>query len=116
MKYVNELYNDVLYDSLQNTVRWIEYMIRQNGTPFLRNSLCDETWYRRYNWDVIGFLANTNIYSIPSYSMSVTSDFYFISFTNVTEFTAVDVSIKNILNILTYLCANEREYSFISDK
>ncbi|GAB1865472.1 UDP-glucuronosyltransferase 2B2-like [Camponotus japonicus] len=57
IKYVSKLYNDVPYDSLQNAVRWIEYVIRQNGTPFLRNSLCDETWYRRYDWDIIGIFA-----------------------------------------------------------
>lgn len=57
MKHVSELYKDVPYDSLQNAIRWIEYVIRHNGTPFLRNSLCDETWYRRYDWDIIGFFA-----------------------------------------------------------
>ncbi|XP_072754820.1 uncharacterized protein [Anoplolepis gracilipes] len=57
MKYLRELYNNGPYDSLQNVVRWIEYVIRQNGTPFLRNSLGDETWYRRYDWDIIGFFA-----------------------------------------------------------
>lgn len=57
MKYVSKLYNDVPYDSLQNTVRWIEFVIRQNGTLFLRNSLGDKTWYQRYDWDIIGFLA-----------------------------------------------------------
>ncbi|KAM0724858.1 UDP-glycosyltransferase UGT5 [Formica fusca] len=57
MKHLSQLYNDGPYDSLQNTIRWIEYVIRQNGTPFLRNNLCYDTWYQRYDWDIIGFLA-----------------------------------------------------------
>jgi len=54
---LSKLFKDAPYDTLQNAVRWIEYVIRQNGTPFLRNSLCDEPWYQRYDWDIIGFLA-----------------------------------------------------------
>lgn len=57
MDKLSKLYKDSPYDSLQNAVQWIEYVIRQNGTPFLRNSLCDEPWYQRYDWDIIGFLA-----------------------------------------------------------
>ncbi|XP_018359613.1 PREDICTED: UDP-glucuronosyltransferase 2B23-like [Trachymyrmex cornetzi] len=53
----SKIYRDSPYDSLQNAVRWIEYVIRQNGTPFLRNNLCDDPWYQRYDWDIIGFLA-----------------------------------------------------------
>jgi len=57
---LSELFKDTPYDSLQNAVRWIEYIIRvhnTNGTSFFRNSLCDEPWYQRYDWDIIGFLA-----------------------------------------------------------
>jgi len=50
-------YKDVPYDSIENTVKWVEYVMRQNGTPFLRDSLCDKPWYQRYDWDIIGFLA-----------------------------------------------------------
>jgi len=57
MEHLSKLYKDAPYDTLQNAVRWIEYVIRQNGTTFLRNSLCDEPWYQRYDWDIIGFLA-----------------------------------------------------------
>ncbi|KAL6435773.1 hypothetical protein ACFW04_005573 [Cataglyphis niger] len=57
MKHLSQLYNDGPYDSLQNTIRWIEYVIRQNGTPFLRDNICNEMWYQRYDWDIIGFLA-----------------------------------------------------------
>ncbi|KAG5335648.1 UD2B1 glucuronosyltransferase, partial [Acromyrmex heyeri] len=53
----SKIFRDSPYDSLQNAVRWIEYVIRQNGTPFLRNDLCDDPWYQRYDWDIIGFLA-----------------------------------------------------------
>ncbi|KYQ49852.1 Ecdysteroid UDP-glucosyltransferase [Trachymyrmex zeteki] len=52
-----KIFKDAPYDSLQNAVRWIEYVLRQNGTPFLRNNLCDDPWYQRYDWDIIGFLA-----------------------------------------------------------
>jgi len=57
---LSKLFKDAPYDSLQHAVQWIEYVIRvhnKNGTVFLRNSLCDEPWYQRYDWDIIGFLA-----------------------------------------------------------
>ncbi|KAL6257012.1 hypothetical protein P5V15_011948 [Pogonomyrmex californicus] len=57
MEHTSKLYKDGPYDSLQNAVQWIEYVMRQNGTSFLRNSLCDEPWYQRYDWDIIGFFA-----------------------------------------------------------
>ncbi|XP_071637179.1 UDP-glycosyltransferase UGT5-like [Temnothorax longispinosus] len=57
MEHLSKLFKDSPYDSLQNAVQWIEYVIRLNGTPFLRNSLGDEPWYQRYDWDIIGFLA-----------------------------------------------------------
>ncbi|KYM77712.1 Ecdysteroid UDP-glucosyltransferase [Atta colombica] len=57
MQQWSKIFKDSPYDSLQNAVRWIEYVIRQNGTPFLRNNLCDDPWYERYDWDIIGFLA-----------------------------------------------------------
>lgn len=57
MKHLSQLYNDGPYDSLQNAIRWIEYVIRQNGTPFLRDNISSEMWYKRYDWDIIGFLA-----------------------------------------------------------
>lgn len=57
MERLSEIFKDAPYDSLQNAVRWIEYVMRQNGTLFLRNSLGDEPWYQRYDWDIIGFLA-----------------------------------------------------------
>ncbi|XP_011863824.1 PREDICTED: UDP-glucuronosyltransferase 2C1-like [Vollenhovia emeryi] len=54
---LSKLYKDSPYDSLQHVVQWIEYVMRQNGTHFLRNNLGDEPWYRRYDWDIIAFLA-----------------------------------------------------------
>ncbi|KAG5309857.1 UDB15 glucuronosyltransferase, partial [Acromyrmex insinuator] len=53
----SKIFRDSPYDSLQNAVRWIEYVIRQNGTPFLQNDLYNDPWYQRYDWDIIGFLA-----------------------------------------------------------
>jgi len=50
-------YKDTPYDSIDNAVKWVEYVMRQNGTPFLRDSLCDKPWYQQYDWDIIGFLA-----------------------------------------------------------
>ncbi|XP_018401111.1 PREDICTED: UDP-glucuronosyltransferase 3A1-like [Cyphomyrmex costatus] len=57
MQHWSKIFRDAPYDSIQNAVRWIEYVIRQNGTPFLQNNLCDDPWYQRYDWDIIGFLA-----------------------------------------------------------
>ncbi|KAL0129001.1 hypothetical protein PUN28_004006 [Cardiocondyla obscurior] len=57
MKHLSKVFKDSPYDSLQNAIQWIEYVIRQNGTPFLRNNLCDEPWHQRYDWDIIGFLS-----------------------------------------------------------
>ncbi|XP_012218758.2 UDP-glycosyltransferase UGT5 [Linepithema humile] len=54
---LSRIYRDAPYDTLQNAVRWIEFVIRRNGTPFLRNNVCDLPWYQRYDWDIIGFLS-----------------------------------------------------------
>lgn len=57
MQHLYKLYKDTPQENLENAVWWIEYVMRHNGTSLLRNSLCDEPWYQRYDWDIIGFLA-----------------------------------------------------------
>lgn len=50
-------YKDTPYDTLESAVQWIEYVMRQNGTLFLRDGLYNMPWYQRYDWDIIGLLA-----------------------------------------------------------
>lgn len=54
---ISRSYKDVPYNSLEHAAQWVEYVIRQNGTPFLQDSLQYTPWYQRYDWDIIGFLA-----------------------------------------------------------
>lgn len=56
MEHLNKLYKDQPYDSLQNVIWWIEYVMRYNGTPSLRNNIYDDPWYQQYDWDIIGLI------------------------------------------------------------
>lgn len=53
------LFNDKPHDSLQHAIWWIEYVIRNKGTPLHYYSLADDPWYSRYDEDVIAALSIT---------------------------------------------------------
>lgn len=57
IEHLSKLSRDIPYDTLKNAAWWVEYVMRHNGAPSLRNNICDDPWYQRYDWDVIGFLA-----------------------------------------------------------
>lgn len=57
MEHLSKLYKDVPYDTLQNTIWWIEYVMRYNGAPALQIKMCNQPWYQRFDRDVIGFIS-----------------------------------------------------------
>jgi len=57
MTYLSELSKDQPYDSLDNAIWWVEYVMRHKGISHLRFSESDKPWYQRYDTDVIAFLS-----------------------------------------------------------
>lgn len=53
------LTKDKPYDSLENVIWWIEFVMRHNGAPHLRFSGVDTAWYQQFDLDVIVFLTIT---------------------------------------------------------
>lgn len=54
------LTKDKPYDSLENAIWWIEYVMRHNGAPHLHFDGADTAWYRQYDLDIIVFLTITS--------------------------------------------------------
>ncbi|XP_011867622.1 PREDICTED: UDP-glucuronosyltransferase 2B13-like isoform X2 [Vollenhovia emeryi] len=54
------LTKDKPYDSLENVIWWIEFIMRHNGAPHLRFNGVDTAWYQQFDLDVIVFLAITS--------------------------------------------------------
>lgn len=50
------LTKDKPYDSLENAIWWIEFVMRHNGAPHLRFNGVDTAWYRQFDLDIIVFL------------------------------------------------------------
>ncbi|XP_012218627.2 UDP-glucosyltransferase 2-like isoform X1 [Linepithema humile] len=50
------LTKDKPYDSLENVIWWIEFVMRHNGAPHLRFNGVDAAWYQQFDLDVIVFL------------------------------------------------------------
>ncbi|KAG5317279.1 UD2B7 glucuronosyltransferase, partial [Pseudoatta argentina] len=53
------LTKDKPYDSLENVIWWIEFVMRHNGAPHLRFNGVDIAWYQQFDLDVIVFLTIT---------------------------------------------------------
>lgn len=53
------LTKDKPYDSLENVIWWIEFVMRHNGAPHLRFNGVDTAWYQQFDLDVIVFLTIT---------------------------------------------------------
>lgn len=54
------LTKDKPYDSLENVIWWIEYVMRHNGAPHLRFDGVDTAWYQQFDLDIIVFLTITS--------------------------------------------------------
>jgi len=54
------LTKDKPYDSLENVIWWIEFVMRHNGAPHLRFNGVDTAWYQQFDLDVIVFLTITS--------------------------------------------------------
>lgn len=50
------LTKDKPYDSLENVIWWIEFVMRHNGAPHLRFNGVDIAWYQQFDLDVVVFL------------------------------------------------------------
>lgn len=55
--HLSELYKDQPYDSLENAVWWVEYVMRHKGISYLRYSESDKPWYQRHDMDIVAFLS-----------------------------------------------------------
>ncbi|KAL6257005.1 hypothetical protein P5V15_012049 [Pogonomyrmex californicus] len=54
------LTKDKPYDSLENIIWWIEFVMRHNGAPHLRFNGVDTAWYQQFDFDIIVFLTITS--------------------------------------------------------
>jgi len=54
---VKALVDDKPYDSLNNFVWWIEFVIRHKGAPHLQSSIADYSWYQRNDMDIIALIS-----------------------------------------------------------
>ncbi|EFN87380.1 UDP-glucuronosyltransferase 2B13 [Harpegnathos saltator] len=50
---LSALTKDKPYDSLENVIWWIEYVMRHNGAPHLRFNGADSAWYQQFDLDII---------------------------------------------------------------
>lgn len=50
------LTKDKPYDSLENAIWWIEFVMRHNGAPHLHFNGVDTAWYQQFDLDIIVFL------------------------------------------------------------
>jgi len=54
---VSSLSKDQPYNSTENVIWWIEYVMRHKGANHLRFSDSDKPWYQRYDMDIIALFA-----------------------------------------------------------
>ncbi|XP_072746848.1 UDP-glucosyltransferase 2-like [Anoplolepis gracilipes] len=54
------LTKDKPYDSLENAIWWIEFVMRHNGAPHLHFNGVDIAWYQQFDLDIIVFLTITS--------------------------------------------------------
>lgn len=56
MTYLSSRFKDQPYNSTENAIWWIEYVMRYKGADHLRFSDSDKPWYQRYDMDIIALL------------------------------------------------------------
>lgn len=54
---IKVLYDDKPQDMLKNIIWWTEYVIRHKGNIYFQTSIVHESWYTRYDMDVIAILS-----------------------------------------------------------
>lgn len=59
MTYLSSLSKDQPYDSMENAIWWIEFVMRHKEVNHLRFSESDKPWYQRYDIDIIALLTTT---------------------------------------------------------
>lgn len=60
MSTLRALTKDKPYDSLENAIWWIEFVMRHNGAPHLHFNGVDAAWYQQFDLDIIVFLTITS--------------------------------------------------------
>ena len=58
---LNEEMKDKPYDTKEHAIWWVEYVMRHKGAPHLRFSGVNDTWYQRYDTDVVALLSAISI-------------------------------------------------------
>jgi len=56
---IKALVKDKPYNSLNNLIWWIEFVIRHKGAPHLRSSIANYPWYQRNDIDIIALISIT---------------------------------------------------------
>lgn len=57
MMYLSSLSKDRPYNSTENVIWWIEFVMRHKKANHLRFTDSDKPWYQRYDMDIIALLA-----------------------------------------------------------
>lgn len=48
---------DKPYNLLENTIWWIEFVIRHKGASHLHSTIADDPWYQRYDMDIVAIFS-----------------------------------------------------------
>jgi len=91
LRTINE---DKPYDSLDNVIWWIEFVIRHKGAPHLRTSLVHDPWYQKYDIDIIAILSIVAFVILFSTLIII----YKLIKILFTYFTKTSISIKKKIN------------------
>nr|XP_012218629.1 PREDICTED: UDP-glucuronosyltransferase-like isoform X1 [Linepithema humile]XP_012218630.1 PREDICTED: UDP-glucuronosyltransferase-like isoform X1 [Linepithema humile] len=89
LKALNE---DKPYNLLENTIWWIEFVIRHKSALHLHTSIANEPWYKRYDTDIIAILSIVTFIILLS-ALIIIYKLIKISFTCFTK-TSVDTKKK----------------------
>lgn len=57
MVYLSSVFKDQPYNSTENVIWWIEFVMRHKNANHLRFSDSDKPWYQRYDMDIIALLS-----------------------------------------------------------
>nr|XP_033333680.1 UDP-glucuronosyltransferase-like [Megalopta genalis] len=63
---LKELVNDTPYNTSEYLTWWVEYVIRNKGTPYLRSNLAHQPWYQRCDMDIVVFLTIVSVLIIST--------------------------------------------------
>lgn len=57
MVYLSSLFKDQPYNSTENVIWWIEFVMRHKKASHLQFSDSDKPWYQRYDMDIIALFS-----------------------------------------------------------